>query len=434
MRIAMIGTGYVGLVSGTCLAELGHDVTCVDSDLRKIEELTSGRVPIYEPGLEDLVRANVAAGRLRFVTDLAVAVQGAEAVFIAVGTPARHGDGHTDLSHVLKAATAIGAALARPAVVVVKSTVPVGTAHRVAEALRAANPGVSCEVASNPEFLREGSAIADFLQPDRVVVGVDSPRAAKVMEALYRPFLARGVPVMITGTESAEMVKYAANAFLATKITFINEIAALCERLGADVREVARGMGLDRRIGARFLDPGPGFGGSCLPKDTRALVRMGQEKGAPVRIVEAVVAANDAAKRRMVRKIAAMVDGRLAGARVAVLGVTFKAGTDDMREAPALTIIPALQAEGAEVTVTDPKGQVEAGPLLLGVHWAPDAYAAATGADVLVLMTEWEEFRHLDLPRLAKAMAVPRLADLRNVLEREAVLAAGFLGYVGVGR
>lgn len=434
MKIAMIGTGYVGLVSGVCFSEFGHSVICVDRDTAKIARLEAGEVPIYEPGLEAVLARNVAAGRLRFTTDLAEAVAGAEAVFIAVGTPTRRGDGHADLSHVMAAAQDIARALRDYAVVVTKSTVPVGTNRKVAEVIRATNPQADFDIASNPEFLREGAALEDFMKPDRVVVGVESARAKVVMGAVYRPLYLRDFPIVYTDLETAEMIKYAANAFLATKISFINEIAALCERVGADVRDVARGMGLDGRIGGKFLHAGPGYGGSCFPKDTRALARIGQEHGVPQHITETVIAVNDAAKRRMIDKVVDLCGGSVNGRTVAVLGVTFKPETDDMRDAPSLTIVPALVGAGARVRVVDPQGRREGVALLPGVDWHDDPYGAATGADCLLILTEWNEFRALDLPRLAQIMANPRLADLRNVYDRATVLAAGFAAYDGVGR
>ena len=434
MRIAMIGTGYVGLVSGVCFSDFGHEVVCVDRDPKKIEMLEAGRVPIFEPGLDDLMARNVSAGRLSFTTDLKAAVAGAEAVFIAVGTPTRRGDGHADLTFVMAAAEEIARALTGPAIVVTKSTVPVGTNRRVAEVMRAAAPGAEFDVASNPEFLREGAAIDDFMRPDRVVVGVQSDRAAQVMSDVYRPLSLRDVPVVVTDLESAEMIKYAANAFLATKITFINEIAALCEKVGADVKSVSRGMGMDGRIGAKFLHAGPGYGGSCFPKDTSALARIGQEHGAPMRIVETVMAVNDAVKARMVAKLRDLCDGSFAGRTVAVLGVTFKPNTDDMRDAPSLTIVPALLGGGAKVRVVDPEGRREGEGLLPGVDWSEDPYAAADGADLLVMLTEWNEFRALDLGRIAAAMATPRMADLRNVYSADDARQAGFADYVAVGR
>ncbi len=434
MRIAMIGTGYVGLVSGVCFSDFGHDVVCVDKDPRKIERLRAGEVPIYEPGLEALMARNVAAGRLSFTTDLAQAVAGAEAVFIAVGTPTRRGDGHADLTYVFAAAEEIARALTGYAVIVTKSTVPVGTNRKVAEVMRATRPEAEFDVASNPEFLREGAAIDDFMRPDRVVVGVEADRAKAVMGDIYRPLFLRDFPIVYTGLESAEMIKYAANAFLATKISFINEIAGLCERVGADVKAVARGMGLDGRIGRKFLHAGPGYGGSCFPKDTSALARIGQEHGLPMQITETVMRVNDGVKRRMIDKITDACDGTVNGKTVAVLGVTFKPNTDDMREAPALTIIPALVGGGARVRVVDPQGRREGEALLPGVAWAEDPYTAAAGAEALVILTEWNEFRALDLARLAERMAVPRMVDLRNVYDRGDVLAAGFVAYEGVGR
>lgn len=430
----MIGTGYVGLVSGACFSDFGHQVTCVDRDATKIARLKRGEVPIFEPGLEALIARNTGSGRLTFTTDLSEAVQGAEAVFIAVGTPARRGDGHADLSFVIAAAEEIARALTGPTVIVTKSTVPVGTNRMVAKVMRAANPAAKFDVASNPEFLREGAAISDFMHPDRVVVGVESEHARKVMAEVYRPLSLREVPLVFTGLESAEMIKYAANAFLATKITFINEIAALCEKVGADVKAVARGMGMDGRIGAKFLHAGPGYGGSCFPKDTKALARIGQDHAQPMQIVETVIKVNEEVKRRMIDKIVDLAGGSLAGKTVAVLGVTFKPDTDDMREAPSLTIVPALIGAGATVRVNDPQGRHEGEALLPGALWIEDPYLAATGADMLVLLTEWNEFRGLDLPRLAGLMATPAMADLRNVYDREELLAAGFTRIAGVGR
>lgn len=434
MKIAVIGTGYVGLVSGVCFSDFGHEVVCVDKSVEKIEMLRKGQVPIYEPGLEDVLARNTAAGRLTFSTDLATAVDGADAVFIAVGTPTRRGDGHADLSYVMAAAEEIGRALTRYTVVVTKSTVPVGTNRKVAEVIRAAVPEAKFDIASNPEFLREGAAIEDFMKPDRVVVGVESEAAKAVMAAIYRPLYLRDFPIVYTGLETAEMIKYAANAFLATKISFINEIAALCERAGADVKGVAKGIGLDGRIGSKFLHAGPGYGGSCFPKDTSALARIGQDYGVPQRITETVIAVNDAVRRRMVDKILDLCDGQVAGRKIAVLGVTFKPETDDMREAPSLTIVPALIGAGAKVHVVDPHGRREGEALLPGVVWEEDAYAAAQGADAVVILTEWNQFRALDLKRLASDMAVPRMADLRNIYDRDTVLEAGFTAWDGVGR
>ncbi len=434
MKITMIGTGYVGLVSGVCFSDFGHDVVCVDKDPRKIELLRQGKAPIYEPGLEDLMAKNVAAGRLSFTLDLAAAVAGADAVFIAVGTPTRRGDGHADLTYVMAAAEEIALALTDYAVIVTKSTVPVGTNRAVKQVIRKARPDAEFDVASNPEFLREGAAIDDFMRPDRVVVGASSDRAREVMGEVYRPLFLREFPVIFTDLETAEMIKYAANAFLATKITFINEIAQLCERVGADVKQVAQGMGLDGRIGNKFLHAGPGYGGSCFPKDTQALARMGQDNAVPMQITETVIKVNDEIKRRMIDKIIDLCDGSVNGKTVAVLGVTFKPNTDDMRDAPSLTIVPALVGGGAKVRVVDPQGRAEGEALLPGVHWFDDAYKAAQKADCVVILTEWNEFRALDLVKLAKRMASARMADLRNVYSAKDAKKAGFEAYVSVGR
>jgi UDPglucose 6-dehydrogenase len=434
MRIAMIGTGYVGLVSGVCFSDFGHDVVCVDKNPEKIAKLERGEVPIYEPGLDALMARNVEAGRLTFTTDLARAVDGAEAVFIAVGTPTRRGDGHADLSYVMAAAEEIASALTGYAVIVTKSTVPVGTNRQVHAVVSKANPDADFDVASNPEFLREGAAIDDFMRPDRVVVGVQTDRAAKVMEEIYRPLFLRDFPIVTTDLESAEMIKYAANAFLATKITFINEIARLCEKVGADIKQVSKGMGLDGRIGNKFLHAGPGYGGSCFPKDTLALARTGQDHAVPLQIVETVIKVNDEIKRRMIDKVLDLCDGSLNGKSVAVLGVTFKPNTDDMRDAPALTIVPALVGGGAKVRVVDPQGRREGEEMLPGVQWLDDPYEAAREAEVVVILTEWNEFRALDLGRLARSMAVPRMADLRNIYNARDVEHAGFTAYAAVGR
>ena len=434
MKIAMIGTGYVGLVSGVCFSDFGHEVICVDKDPSKINRLCAGQVPIFEPGLEDLMAKNVAAGRLSFTLDLAQAVAGADAVFIAVGTPTRRGDGHADLTYVMAAAAEIGRALTGYTVIVTKSTVPVGTNRKVAEAVLAANPNADFDVASNPEFLREGAAIDDFMRPDRVVVGVERKRARKVMGDIYRPLFLRDFPIVYTGLESAEMIKYAANAFLATKITFINEIAALCERVGADVKDVAKGMGMDGRIGNKFLHAGPGYGGSCFPKDTKALARIGQEHAVPMQITETVIKVNEEIKRRMIDKIEDLCDGVLNGKTIAVLGVTFKPNTDDMRDAPSLTIVPALVGAGARVKVVDPQGRHEGEALLPGVKWVENPYQAAQGAHLVVILTEWNEFRALDLTKMAKKMEVARMADLRNVYSEEEAKEGGFEVYVGIGR
>ncbi len=434
MKIAMIGTGYVGLVSGVCFSDFGHDVICVDKMPEKIAMLERGEVPIYEPGLDAVMARNVAAGRLKFTTDLASAVDGADAIFIAVGTPTRRGDGHADLTYVMAAAADIANALTGSAVVVTKSTVPVGTNRKVAEVIRATRPAAEFDVASNPEFLREGAAIDDFMKPDRVVVGIESARAKNVMGDVYRPLFLRDFPIVYTDLESAEMIKYAANAFLATKISFINEIAALCERVGADVKSVAKGMGLDGRIGNKFLHAGPGYGGSCFPKDTSALARIGQEHGVPQRITETVIAVNDLTKRRMIDKVMDLCGGSVNGKTIAVLGVTFKPETDDMREAPSLTVVPALVGGGARVRVVDPHGRKEGEALLPGVSWETDPYTASTAADCLLILTEWNEFRALDLKRLAASMTTARMADLRNIYSREDAIAAGFVQYEGVGR
>jgi len=434
MKIAMIGTGYVGLVSGVCFSDFGHEVICVDKDPGKIDRLRAGQVPIFEPGLEELMAKNVAAGRLSFTLDLAEAVAGADAVFIAVGTPTRRGDGHADLTYVMAAAAEIGRALTGYAVVVTKSTVPVGTNRKVAEAVAGANPQAEFDVASNPEFLREGAAIDDFMRPDRVVVGVETKRARKVMGDIYRPLFLRDFPIVYTGLESAEMIKYAANAFLATKITFINEIAALCERVGADVKDVSKGMGMDGRIGNKFLHAGPGYGGSCFPKDTKALARIGQEYAVPMQITETVIKVNEEIKRRMIDKIEDLCDGVVNGKTIAILGVTFKPNTDDMRDAPSLTIVPALVGAGARVKVVDPQGKREGEALLPGVKWVENAYQAVQGADLVVILTEWNEFRALDLAKIVKKMQTPRMADLRNVYSAEEATEAGFETYVGIGR
>ncbi|PCJ07286.1 MAG: UDP-glucose 6-dehydrogenase [Rhodobacteraceae bacterium] len=434
MRIAMIGTGYVGLVSGVCFSDFGHDVICVDQNADKIDQLRAGKVPIYEPGLQDLMMKNVDSGRLSFTTDLATAVAGAEAVFIAVGTPTRRGDGHADLTYVMAAAAEIAAAITDYTVVVTKSTVPLGTNRQVKQVIAKANPAAQFDVASNPEFLREGAAIEDFMKPDRVVVGVQNERAAEVMADIYRPLYLRDFPILTTDLESAEMIKYAANAFLATKITFINEIAGLCERAGADVKEVARGIGLDGRIGNKFLHAGPGYGGSCFPKDTAALARIGQDHAYPMQITETVIRVNEEVKQRMIEKLRDACDGSFNGKTIAVLGVTFKPNTDDMRDAPSLTIVPALIGGGAKVRVVDPQGMAEGEALLPGVKWMEDPYHAARNADLVVLLTEWNEFRALDLKALAHKMARPRMVDLRNIYSAKSAKKAGFELYTAVGR
>ena len=434
MKIAMIGTGYVGLVSGVCFSDFGHEVVCVDKDPSKIDMLERGEVPIYEPGLDALMAKNVDAGRLSFTLDLATALDGAEAVFIAVGTPTRRGDGHADLTYVMTAAEEIAKLAKDYVVIVTKSTVPVGTNRQVKQAVKKANPELDFDVASNPEFLREGAAIDDFMKPDRVVVGVQNDRAAEVMADIYRPLYLRDFPIVTTDLESAEMIKYAANAFLATKITFINEIAALCERVGGDIKEVSKGIGLDNRIGNKFLHAGPGYGGSCFPKDTKALARIGQEHAVPMQITETVIKVNEEIKRRMIDKLLDLCGGSFNGKTIAVLGVTFKPNTDDMRDAPALTIVPALVGGGAKVRVCDPQGRHEGEALLPGVHWIEDAYKAAHNADLLVILTEWNEFRALDLKRVARKMAVPHLADLRNIYSPRDAKRAGFGAYASIGR
>jgi UDPglucose 6-dehydrogenase len=433
MRIAMIGTGYVGLVSGACFADFGHDVTCVDKDESKIAALHRGEIPIYEPGLDALVATNVKARRLDFTTDLSRPVAQADAVFIAVGTPSRRGDGHADLSYVYAAAREIAKALSGFTVVVTKSTVPVGTGDEVERIIRETNPQADVVVASNPEFLREGAAIRDFKFPDRIVVGTSDERGRKVMGDIYRPLSLNQAPLMFTERRTAEMIKYAANAFLATKITFINEIADLSEKVGANVQEVARGIGLDNRIGTKFLHAGPGFGGSCFPKDTRALIKIAQDYDVNLRIVEAVLAVNENRKRAMARKVSHALGGALRGKTVAVLGLTFKPDTDDMREAPSIPLVTGLLDMGAKVRAYDPVGMEQARPELPNIEYAEDAYACAEGAAALVIVTEWVQFRALDLDRLKQVMVQPVVIDLRNVYRPEDMAAAGFV-YESVGR
>ena len=433
MRAAMIGTGYVGLVSGACFADFGHEVTCVDKDRGKIDALTRGEMPIYEPGLNDLVAVNARAGRLKFTTALAPAVKAADAVFIAVGTPSRRGDGHADLSFVYDAAREIAKALDGFTVVITKSTVPVGTGDEVERIIRETRADADCAVVSNPEFLREGAAIRDFKHPDRIVVGTTEARAREVMTELYRPLYLNRAPIMFTDRRTAELIKYAANAFLATKITFINEIADLAEKVGADVQEIARGIGLDNRIGAKFLHAGPGFGGSCFPKDTVALLKTGLDNAAPLRVVEAVVAVNEARKRAMARKVAQALGGEVRGKTIAVLGLTFKPNTDDMRESPSIPLITALQDMGGKVRAYDPAGMEQAKAVLGNVAFCQDAYDCAEGASALVIVTEWEQFRALDFERLKGVMARPVLVDLRNIYRPEEAARAGFV-YESVGR
>jgi UDPglucose 6-dehydrogenase len=433
MRVAMIGTGYVGLVSGACFADFGHEVVCVDKDKEKIAALTRGEMPIYEPGLTDVVSVNARAGRLKFTTELSGAVAGADAVFIAVGTPSRRGDGFADLSFVYDAAREIALSLDGFTVVITKSTVPVGAGDEVERIVRETRPDADFAVVSNPEFLREGAAIRDFKLPDRIVIGTTDTRAREVMSELYRPLYLNRSPILFTGRRTAELIKYAANAFLATKITFINEIADLAEKVGADVQEVARGIGLDNRIGAKFLHAGPGYGGSCFPKDTVALIKTAQDHASPLRIVEAVAAVNDARKRAMARKVSAALGGDVRGKTVAILGLTFKPNTDDMREAPSIPLITALQDMGAKVRAYDPIGMEQAKGVISNVIFCDDAYSCAKGAAALVIVTEWEQFRALDFDRLKTVMAQPVLVDLRNVYRPDEISRRGFT-YEGVGR
>src|SRR5213592_2764797 len=433
MRIAMIGTGYVGLISGACFADFGHQVTCVDKDADKVAGLRRGEIPIFEPGLDALVASNIGAGRLAFATDLAAPVGNADAVFIAVGTPSRRGDGHADLSYVYAAAREIAAALSGFTVVVTKSTVPVGTGDEVERLIRETNPAADVAIASNPEFLREGAAIRDFKFPDRIVIGTSDERAKKVLGDIYRPLSLNQAPLMFTARRTAELIKYAANAFLATKITFINEIADLSEKVGADIQEVARGIGLDNRIGSKFLHAGPGFGGSCFPKDTRALVKIALDHDVHLRIVEAVLTVNDNRKRAMARKVAGAAGGGLRGKTIAVLGLTFKPDTDDMREAPSIPLVTGLLDMGAKVRAHDPVGMEQARKELPDIEYCDDPYLCARGADVLVMVTEWVQFRALDLERLKREMAHPIMVDLRNVYVRADMITAGFT-YEGVGR
>lgn len=433
MRIRMVGSGYVGLVSGACFADFGHDVICVDKDQSKIDALHAGRMPIYEPGLDELVARNVAAGRLRFSTDLAESVKDADAVFIAVGTPTRRGDGHADLSYVYAAARELAGAITGFTVIVDKSTVPVGTGDEVERIIRETNPDADFAVVSNPEFLREGAAIDDFKRPDRVVVGGDDERAMEVMRQIYRPLTLNRSLVIEMSRRAAELTKYAGNAFLATKITFINEIADLCEKVGADVKEVSRGIGLDNRIGPKFLHAGPGYGGSCFPKDTLALLKTAQDHDAPQRIVEAVVAVNDNRKRAMGRKVIAAMGGDVRGKTVAILGLTFKPNTDDMRDSPAIAVIQTLQDAGAIIRAFDPEGTEQAKKVLDNVEYCEGPYQAMEGADAVVIVTEWDAFRALDLNRVKSLLSTPVMVDLRNIYPREPVEAAGFT-YHAVGR
>jgi UDPglucose 6-dehydrogenase len=433
MHVTMIGTGYVGLVSGACFSEFGHTVTCVDKDAGKIDALLAGRIPIFEPGLEELVATNVAAGRLTFTTELQRPVADADAVFIAVGTPSRRGDGHADLSYVFDAAREVATALDGYTVIITKSTVPVGTGAEVARIVGESRPDAEFDVASNPEFLREGAAISDFMRPDRVVVGTESERAREVIRELYRSLFLNETPVMFTALQTAELIKYAANAFLATKITFINEIANLCEQVDANIQDVSRGIGLDGRIGNKFLHAGPGYGGSCFPKDTLALLRTAEGFGLPLNIVKATVAVNDQRKRDMAQKVIDACGGSLQGKSVAILGLTFKPNTDDMRESPSLDIIPALLAAGAKVRAHDPEGMDEARKLLPGIEYYDDAYDALADADALAIVTEWNAYRALDMPRVKALLRAPVLIDMRNIYDPGTMCDLGFT-YVSIGR
>jgi UDPglucose 6-dehydrogenase len=433
MRITIIGAGYVGLVSGACFADFGHQVTCVDKDASKISALQRGKIPIFEPDLDRLVQNNVKNGRLDFATDLAGPVREADAVFIAVGTPSRRGDGHADLSYVYAASREIAAAVDGFTVVITKSTVPVGTGDEVERLIRETNPSADVAVASNPEFLREGAAIRDFKMPDRIVVGTQDERARKVVSEIYRPLYLNKSPLIFTSRRTAELIKYAANAFLATKITFINEIADLAEKVGADVQEIARGIGLDNRIGSKFLHAGPGFGGSCFPKDTRALIKTAQDHEAPMRIVEAVLAVNENRKRAMARKVASVFGGMLRGKTISVLGLTFKPNTDDMRESPSIPLITGLQDLGAKIRAYDPEGMEQSKTELSEICYCDGPYSCAEGADALVIVTEWEQFRALDLDRLKRAMAQQIIIDLRNIYEPQDLIAHGFR-YESIGR
>ena len=437
MKIAMVGAGYVGLVSGACLADFGHDVVCVDKDQAKIDSLLGGVMPIYEPGLAELVGSNVKSRRLSFSTDLAEAMEGASAIFIAVGTPSRRGDGHADLTFVYEVARQIGANLNSSAVIVTKSTVPVGTGDEVERIIREAGAGVEFAVVSNPEFLREGAAITDFKRPDRIVIGAESELGKQVMSEVYRPLFLNKAPILFTGRRTAELIKYAANAFLATKITFINEMADLCEKVGADVQDVSRGIGLDNRIGPKFLHAGPGYGGSCFPKDTLALLKTAEDFDSPTRIVEAVVKVNDSRKRAMGRKVVEALEnyggGDARGKKVAMLGLTFKPNTDDMRDSPSIAIAMTLQDAGANVVAYDPEGMEQARPLMPGVEMVDSPYAAIDKADAIVIVTEWDAFRALDIKRVKEMVNAPVLVDLRNIYEPEEIRSAGFT-YLSIGR
>jgi UDPglucose 6-dehydrogenase len=433
MHITMVGSGYVGLVSGACLADFGHTVSCIDSDEQKVESLKAGKMPIFEPGLAELVANNVRQNRLSFSTDLVSAVHQAQAVFIAVGTPSRRGDGHADLTFVYQAARAIAAGLNGFTVVVTKSTVPVGTGDEVERIIREERPDADFAVVSNPEFLREGAAIDDFKRPDRIVVGIEDPRAEAVMKEIYRPLYLNQAPFVFTSRRTSELTKYAANAFLATKITFINEIADLCEAVGANVQDIARGIGLDKRIGPKFLHAGPGYGGSCFPKDTQALIKTAQDNGAPVRIVETVASVNDQRKRAMARKVLAACGGSVRGKTIAVLGLTFKPNTDDMRESPAISVITALQDAGARINAFDPEGMDQARLVIDDITYFYDPYSCCDQADALVIVTEWDAFRALDLDRIKSLLKAPIMIDLRNIYDPADMLRKEYI-YIGVGR
>ncbi len=433
MQIAMVGSGYVGLVSGACFADFGHKVCCIDTDVGRIAALNNGKMPIYEPGLAELVMNNVRQNRLSFATDLTAAVGEADAVFIAVGTPSRRGDGHADLSYVYQAAREIAAAIKGFTVIVTKSTVPVGTGDEVERIIREARPDADFAVVSNPEFLREGAAISDFKRPDRIVIGLEDKRAESVMREVYRPLYLNQAPILVTNRRTSELTKYAANAFLATKITFINEIANLCEEVGANVQDVARGIGLDNRIGSKFLHAGPGYGGSCFPKDTQALIKTAQDHGAPMRIVETVAAVNDQRKRAMARKVLAACGGSVRGKTIALLGLTFKPNTDDMRDSPAIALVTALQDQGAKLNVFDPEGMEQARLYLEKLNYCSDPYACCEGAEALIIVTEWDAFRALDIGRVKSLLAAPILVDLRNIYDPSEMSRQGFT-YVSVGR
>ena len=434
MKISIVGTGYVGLVSGVCFSDFGHNVVCVDKDNQRVENLKKGKIPIYEPELESLLNKNVKAERLSFSTSLEESLKGSDAVFIAVGTPSRRGDGGADLTYVHQAVKEIAQLSKGYTLFVTKSTVPVGSNRNLIEIIKKANPNLDFDVVSNPEFLREGDAIDDFMKPDRVIVGVESDKAKSILLEIYKPLYLRDFPIMFTSLESAETIKYAANAFLATKITFINEIAQLCEKSGADVKDVSKGMGLDRRIGDKFLHAGPGYGGSCFPKDTAALVETGKHFDSEMLITQTVIDVNENVKRRMIDKIISLLDGSVDKKVISVFGVTFKPNTDDMREAPSLVILPSLIEKGAKIRVVDPKGFNEGKDLLNGVEWFKDVYESAENSDLIVILTEWNEFRALDLKRLAKLMNTPKLADLRNIYSKEEVFSNGFIAYDSVGR